>query len=189
MTWVCDLEASGGPGSLPFSCVAFLLDCVAFVHVAKVHMDTPFLVTCLIQGLDPDDAPRFFEGGRLTPDDGLDVPCDLIDLCENGVFPDPDHAPVLQLQFEGLADIALDILTQLVGPELHPASRSDIVVRASMPETPIDEDRHLLGGEYHIWTSCGRLCLEPIPQPQSPQSRPQDPLWFRVGPSDTGHLL
>lgn len=58
-----------------------------------------------------------------------------------------------------------------------------------MPEAAVNEDSHTGTRKDDVRSSGGRLRMEAIAEPGSPQETTKDPLRSRVAPANSGHLL
>ncbi len=67
-----------------------------------------------------------------------------------GVLPDADDFPSLSAELAGDAPVAGHVVVVFFFPESAVGFRARVALRASVPETAVDEDGHLLLGKRKV---------------------------------------
>lgn len=102
------------------------------------------------------------------------------------MLPNADDPPSLGRKEAADFFVARKVLENLALPELGVCFRHYPMLWASVPETSIHKNRHLLFWEDNVWFAVKRV-LEPVSQPLLPQSFPEFHLWFCVPAPYTRH--
>lgn len=78
------------------------------------------------------------------------------------MLPNSNEAPAFFRQREGLATIAIDVLSELAVPERGIAARMDVVLGAPVPEAAVDEEGELQRRNDEVSLASGRSHLKAV---------------------------
>jgi hypothetical protein len=105
------------------------------------------------------------------------------------MFPEPKRQPSSILQSPSLFLIAPHVTLQFFRPESFPASGSHVMLRAAMPETPINKDRYVLPRKGDIRSPSGGRRMNAKSKAEPPEGASDGSLGGCIGPTYSGHLL
>jgi hypothetical protein len=104
---------------------------------------------------------------------GLSETCHLPCSCGwfglDFAFPDPQHPPACPSNCVICREIAVTIDGQLCPPTIgiRAAELRGTVLRTTVPETSVDEDRNVIPGQNHIWLIPADTTVQSEPEAES----------------------
>src|SRR5262245_42046662 len=162
------LEASNGP----FLGGAALDDRPRTLPTAEFAHEALFAVELWVNLDDREHTPRIARSPSLPLEGTSNEPYSGLRILEDLVFPESADAPACLLEPQCLVNVSLDVGAELLRPELGGAPRTDIVVRAAVPEAAVDEHCQPCTRKGDVRPSSWGAEVDPVSEAFRPEKTP-----------------